>query len=960
MSRSASKHRPVRLGQNTTLEERNAPNDPIGLSNVWIDGLPFQECTTEVSNISVCEALADETRDHAHALENAAAQAFAAVAFTPPPPWLASQANDSATDAPQAPDQPAPAVSETQEQDRVVDSWFQSLAETVDLLVAGLAHPLAEETGIEDASSSLFDPSLSFDTLAENPSYDQTAEALNSESTSGDAGSQPPPLSRSDDDDTSALLVLASHLANRFGNGIPAVASQSFGSIGAGLPSNAVGRSENGQAAVGPSPEELALARAALKQLPLMFEINGGQTDGQVQFLARTPNYTLFLTPGAAVLQLPSAAPESQPNVSQSLTMHVVGANLSAQAVGLDQLSARTNYYIGSDPGQWRTGLANFQRVAYRDIYPGIDLIYYGKQGQIEYDFVLAPGVDPNAIRLSFNGARHTYIEQNGNLILDVGGSQIIHHAPVVYQDINGFRQYVAANFTLESNQVIFHVGEYDHSRSLVIDPAVGVATYLGDQDDEEARGIDTDGTYFYITGYTTSAQFHADQQITNPPLQSGELRGPKDAFVIKLLPPTEQHVTQVIYSTYIGGTDEEEGNALSINFNPQNPESYNAGPRVFMTGFTRSNNFPTLNPTQAAYGGNTDAFVTELDDQGRIIFSTYLGGAEEDKGNGIVADPWFLDVAYVTGYTYSAQWVSMAVPGRTKVYQGGGDAFIAKYNSSVVDKLRYYSFFGDLAEDVGTAITALDGGQVFIAGYTDSNLSIRNSFQAAGGGVQDAFVASFSGFNGVDSDLVYSSNLGGAGNDKAYGITANAAGEVLVTGWTSSPDFPTQDPYDNTEGPQDAFVTWISASTPQTTILYSTFFGGTELEEGRSITWGANGKIIFAGLTRSAIGDGFPIFNALIGNRQGQKDAFVAVLDPLAGPQGLLFSTYYGGGGAMQETEATALRVDPYLGTSVWVSGFSNSPLLPQAAPAQGYINGKDIFVVRLDDLYEGSAGNA
>ncbi len=526
---------------------------------------------------------------------------------SPPPQYLASLPSESETDEPDTAYQHPSAASEAEDQDRVPDSWFQNLADTVDLLVAGLADPLAEEMGIDDGSSPLFDPSLGLDILAENPSSDQPAEALNSQSTSGDAGSQPPPLNQSDDDDTSALLVLASHFANRFAGGLSFFANQGFAGTDTGSPLNGSG---NGEFLTAPSRQEQAAIADAFGQLPLRFEANVGQVDGQVHFLSRGNGYNLFLTATEAVFALGQSSTE--------LRMQIVGGNPDAQAVGLNRLSGNTNYLIGNDASRWLTDIPNYGQVQLRQVYEGIDLVYYGTgQRALEYDFIVSPGANPNAIALSFQGAERLAIDTQGDLVIHTAAGQLRQHAPITYQEINGTRREVSSSFVLgENQQVTFAIGAHDPRLPLVIDPQFEYASYLGGVNADAGFGIAVRDVgavrSAYVVGTTNSPSFRPndpDRPAKMPHLirVDGTVTGGTDVFVAKL----DTLGTALDYLTYLVGSADDQALDVAVD---------DLG-KAYVTGFTNSGDFPvTLNPWQVVPGDGSEAFVAKLNVAGNAL----------------------------------------------------------------------------------------------------------------------------------------------------------------------------------------------------------------------------------------------------------------------------------------------------------------------------------------------------
>jgi len=319
----------------------------------------------------------------------------------------------------------------------------------------------------------------------------------------------------------------------------------------------------------------------AYGQIPLSFEVNQGQTAAQVDFLSQGSGYALFLTPTGTVLSLQKPAPAAGggADVADSvvLSSRFLGANPQPQVVGLDRLAGTSNYFIGSDPSQWHSNIANYGQVEYQNLYPGVDLVFYGNQRQLEYDYVVAPGTDPGVIKLAIDGAESMTIDGHGNLVLHTSGGDVVEDAPVVYQESGGVRQPVSGQFVLEGDgQVGFALGVYDHTQPLVIDPVLSYSTYLGGTGNDIGQGIavDTAGNA-YVTGYTSS---------TNFPTTTGAFQttygGNADAFVTKLNP----RGTALVYSTYLGGTEGDIGQGIALD---------TAG-NAYLTGGTGSSNFPT------------------------------------------------------------------------------------------------------------------------------------------------------------------------------------------------------------------------------------------------------------------------------------------------------------------------------------------------------------------------------
>jgi len=415
-------------------------------------------------------------------------------------------------------------------------------------------------------------------------------------------------------------------------------------------------------------------------KLPLSFEVNHGQADARVKFLSRTGGYTLFLTGDEAVLTLrggkadtnkakiagiahPLKSGMAVPRAGGVLRMKLRHANPAAKVTGADELAGTSNYFIGNDPAKWRSNVPTYAKVKYEGIYPGIDLVYYGNQRQLEYDFIVAPGADPRRIEFDVRGAKRIRRDEHGDLVLKMGEGEIRLHKPVVYQEKNGARQEIAAQYAItEQNRVGFEVVGYDSGRPLYIDPLI-YSTYLGGSGDDTGYGIAVDSAgNAYVTGYTSSTDFP-----TMNPLQPTYGGGAYDAFVAKI----NAEGSALVYSTYLGGSNDDQGNRIAVD---------SAG-NAYVTGTTSSTNFPTMNPFQAANGGGTDAFVAKLNSPGTaLVYSTYLGGSDNDFGYGIAVDS--SGNAYVTGGTYSTDFPTKN-PLQATFGGGLSDAFVAKINAT-------------------------------------------------------------------------------------------------------------------------------------------------------------------------------------------------------------------------------------------------------------------------------------
>jgi photosystem II stability/assembly factor-like uncharacterized protein len=497
-------------------------------------------------------------------------------------------------------------------------------------------------------------------------------------------------------------------------------------------------------AAVGNSqasePDEATQKRLAeaYGKLPLRFEANQGQTDPQVRFLARGAGYGLFLTSTEAVLALnkPAARKEKGARAktpaelrgagkirgaergsaeaaerakdakaeeagSAVLRMKLEGANPASQAEGIDELPGKSHYFIGNDPQKWRTDVPSYARVMFRDVYPGVDLVYYGKDQQLEYDFMVAPGVDPATIRLAYEGAQSIEMDAQGDLVLHTEGGDVRQHKPVVYQEVDGARREIPSRYVLKDQQRVgFHVDAYDASKPLVIDPVLVYATFLGGFNSEEGLSITVDASgNAYVAGRAGSFNF----PVENPTQPYG---GNSDAFVAKLNPTG----SALIYSTYLGGTQTERAYGVAVD----------SGGRAYVTGYTYSPDMPLINPVQATITGKDDMFVAKLSPAGSsLIYSTYLGGSSYEVGRGIAADAD--GNAYMTGFTYSH---NLPTVNPLQAAKGGNQAFKSANGGkswSASDTGLDVAFVNDLVVDPSRPSTLYSATELGVFKSTDS-----------------------------------------------------------------------------------------------------------------------------------------------------------------------------------------------------------------------------------------------
>jgi len=717
-----------------------------------------------------------------------------------------------------------------------------------------------------------------------------------------------------------------------------------------------------------------AAVAANYGRLPLSFEANRGQLDPRVKFVSRGDGYSLFLTEAGAVLSLSKRGAETGgpskkgttkerlPRVTDVLRLELASAVHNPEVMGADQLAGTANYFIGSDRSKWHEGVPTFGKVRYAGVFPGVDLVYYGNQRQLEYDFVVAPHADAKPIRLKFAGAKALKLDAEGNLYVIAADGEITFNKPVVYQEIDGRRQAVEGRFALlERNTAGFTVGAYDTERALVIDPVLVYSSFLGGSFEDEANAIAVDGSgNAYVTGITVSSDF----PVTAGAFQSTNDKTSNDytAFVTKL----NATGTALVYSTYLGGSSEDIGSAIAIDGSGD----------AYVTGQTSSSDFPvTPGALQTTFsgGGSSTGFVTELNASGTaLVYSTYLGGLANAIAVNGSGD------AYVTGIAGPGFPVTPGAFQTTNNATGatdtGGNAFVAELNAAG-SALVYGTYLGGSFGDEGYAI-ALDGfDNAYVAGWTGST-----DFPVTTGAVQtvnndpgvsvtqllgNAFVAKL---NATGTGLFYATYLGGSTGggaarissvqDEATGIAVDGSGNAYVAGFAYSTDFPTSTGAFQTTnnagatGNSNAFVSKLNADG--TGLIYSTYLGGSEgnpatgiINEGAyAVAVDGSGAAIVVGTTSS---DDFPVsagaFQVL--NRDGFDSGFVARLNPAG--TALLYSTYLGGS---TSDGARGLALDG-LGNA-YVTGLSDSVDFPISA---GAFQTKDkttafgtCFVAKLD----------
>ena len=681
-----------------------------------------------------------------------------------------------------------------------------------------------------------------------------------------------------------------------------------------------------------------------LARLPLRFEANRGQWSREVLYGARTAagSRNLFLTARGPVLANFGRDRESSKRVELRLT----GSNPRPRVEPLDKFAAHTDYFIGTR-SEWHTKVAQYARVAYRSVYPGIDVVYYGGKDQLEYDFQLRPGADPNAIRLKFRGADRVSLNAAGDLVVECGGFEFVQKRPVLYEENARTleRRPVEGRYRLLADGVAaFEVGAYNHSQTLVIDPVI-YSSFLGGTATDQINAVTTDANgYIYVAGYTDSTQ---DLNPTYNGVQ-GTDAGENDAF-IAVFNPTVSGVPSLRYLTYLGGSNDDAATAITVD----------SSGNLYVAGTTSSMNFPvagnavqtalTLSTSETAF--NPDLFIAVISQSSGLVYSTYYGGSGGDFPYGIGLDA--NGNIYVGGTTQSTDF-PITPNAYAAVLWGPSDVFVLELNINDTAAI-YASFIGGENQDDGRGFAVTPDGKVYLAASTLSTLFplAGQAYQTTLNGIENLVVIEMDLTKSGNSSLVYATYLGGTNLDEVRQLTIDAStGHLLLTGWTLSPDFPvTATAFRPTYGGQgNAFVARVNPAAPPSGFLeYSTFLGGSGGDVGYSVTSDAAGNYYVAGYTLST---DFPVTpDAGESQYLGGTEAFLVEFNPtVAGAGALEYGSYFGGGGIHV---ATGVAVAPN-GTML-IGGYTTDALSGvgksiEGAYQQGFGGGiSDGFVIAV-----------
>jgi Beta-propeller repeat len=650
---------------------------------------------------------------------------------------------------------------------------------------------------------------------------------------------------------------------------------------------------------------------------PLRFE--PAADDGSSRFIARGPGFRYLFTGNQATFQ----ARDKQ------VRLRFQGAQQGAKIQAAQKLSSTTGLFFGNDPAKWRRDVPNYSRLEVPGLYRGVDLVYYGNAGELEYDLTVKPGADPRIIRLRLDGTR-ARVDGDGNLV-----AGIIQKHPIAYQiSSNGIRIPVESRYHRNADGSYgFLLGKYDRDRELVIDPLLTFSLYLSGSSEDMAQfvGLDKPG-FVYVGGTTYSTDFPLDGAFQTTQ------GGGTDVFLTKI-DPNASAGHQIVFSTYIGGTANETLGGMAVGTNGD----------VYLNGTTLSSDFPTVNPAQSTLAGTANAFVMWINSSRAIGYSTYLGGTATETGVGITFNSE--NHIFVTGGTESTNFPT--VNAFQPVAAGRQDAYVAVYDPALsgTATLLYSTYLGGGNWDIGRGIAVAADGSVWIDGGTYSfDFPMRgNSRQAVYRGEGDAFVAHLSIALGASAHaLEYSSFLGGAEQEEATNLLINSAGQLIVSGWTISASFPiTQDGIQPTYGGNgDTFISILDTTkTPNEQLIYSTFFGGAGPTFPSDLKQDSSGNLYLCGYTLS--GDLPTTKNAAQPAYDESVDAWVLKFNPAtSGPAAISYLTYLGSEG-IQDGNGVAYDAKG----NIYLVGYTSGPIFDALkGVAKTSVAGKtDAFVAGL-----------
>ncbi len=673
--------------------------------------------------------------------------------------------------------------------------------------------------------------------------------------------------------------------------------------------------------------------------IPLYFIQNQGQVADNIKYYEKGQGHTTYFKADGIHLHLSRTMDSAdaqfmeEAHVNEAIQheerirLFPVNANTNPKMTSSEALESRVNYFMGKDPAQWQRNLSTYRSVMYQDVYKGVDMKFYGNNRQLEYDIIVSPGADPSTISLAYEGVEDLNITEDGSLEILLKQGKLVQKKPYIYQEIAGKRVEIDGVFKIlkghptdsESAFVYgFEVAAYNKSLPLTIDPVIDYSTYLGGASDDLGHRIVVDAAgNTYVTGITASSDFP-----TTAPIQ-GALGGGNDIFVAKI----NAAGTAFVYTTYLGGSGNDTPWGIDVD---------SAG-SVYITGETLSPNFPVMNPIQASLKGGIETFVTKINAAGSALdYSTFLGDKSSDSARDIAVDA--SGNAYIVGGTNSSNFpTSTPIQGSRA---GFFDAFVSKINAAG-SALLYSTYVGGEGNDFGYGIAVDDGGNAFITGKTNSYaFPTVSPFQSDFAlGLSDAFVTKI---NASGTAYDYSTYLGGAATDEGKDIALDAAGNAYITGHTHSVNFPTSSPIQGKNPFRDLFVTKMNVTG--TALVYSTYLGGNGNDIGHGIAVDPSGNAYIIGETAST---DFPTAQSIqAGHAGGSTDVFISVINDIG--SSLAFSTYLGGGGT---DIGYGIALDA--SGSIYVTGNTRSSNFPTVAPIQSSnAGGAEAFISKISNV--------
>ena len=696
------------------------------------------------------------------------------------------------------------------------------------------------------------------------------------------------------------------------------------------------------------SPQPRTVMATPVAQ-PLVFTANEGQWPAEILYRSTAPGAVMWFSRDSVYFQFDERAgaakrgadrvvrateADDPPTVVDSLTdvngsaeparvllvkLTFAGASPAATIETGRPVDWKCHFFLGNDPAAWRRNVRSYESLTFRNLYPGIDLRYYGAragaQQTVEYDVIAQPGADLSRVKMRVQWADRIEVGSNGELALVTAAGTVIHTQPVAYQNVARGRQDVHTIFVHNDDGTFGFSAPrgYDRRLPLTVDPLIKFATYLGGSSTDEGHAVDVDSSgNAYVAGLTNSSNFPTASPF------DGTANGSSDVFLTKFTTAGNA----LVYSTYIGGTgadfarDVDEGGFGEVS----------------IAGSTTSTNFPTSNAFDSTLGGSKDAFLCRVVSNGSgLLISTYIGGSGTEDAFGVFADGQDLD-DYVTGFTTSTDFPTVSAYDSSA--NGGNDGFVVRVGS--LGGLEFGTYLGGSGNETPWEITVDSSNNSYVTGLTTStNFPTLNAWDFSANGSNDVFVTKL---NSSGNALVYSTYLGAAGDDQGLGIAVDSAGAAYVTGLTNSTAFPTYSAFSSTHnGLYDCFVTKFMPSGSG--ITYSTYLGGAGNEYGYAIAVDQAGRAVVVGRTSS---DPFPRVNPADSTYGGAIDAFVSRFT-ISGAA-LTYSSYIGGSG-----EELGLGVAIDSSCYVYAAGYTKSSDFPTSNAYDNTLGGtQDAFLVK------------